>query len=225
VFHAAGRTVVPEGMLPCIGLGSAIAQVLDSLTGVLQRSDWPTIVPHTAAAAFSGRRTGSWLSDPLFAAPRRKPVTTVTNVYRVVIHAQTEAVFAYSSDLTRHPEWSGGHLSVEALSPGPVAVGNQYVSHGDVPGQKDRPNQLRVTEYQPPSRFAFIAQDPGFGDVVHEFRCTPQDGGTLLERTVTLTLTPLMAFAFRTVIQPLIGKPSMDKALATLKTNLEQPGA
>lgn len=151
-------------------------------------------------------------------------MTIVTNVYSVVIRAQPAAVFAYISDLTRHPEWSGGRLKIDARSPGPVAVGAQYVSHGDVPGQKDRPNQLRVTEYQPSSRFAFIAQDPSFGDVLHEFRCTPQDGGTLMERTVTLTLTPLIAFAFRTLIRPLVGKPSMDKALAALKTKLEQPG-
>jgi uncharacterized protein YndB with AHSA1/START domain len=152
-------------------------------------------------------------------------LTTVTNVYRVVIRAQPAAVFTYISDLTRHPEWSGGRLRIDALSPGPVAVGAQYVSHGDVPGQKDRPNQLRVTEYQPPNVFAFIAQDPSFGDVLHEFRCTPQDGGTLMERTVTLTLAPLTAFAFRTIIRPLVGKPSMDKALAALKTKLEQPSA
>jgi uncharacterized protein YndB with AHSA1/START domain len=150
-------------------------------------------------------------------------MTTVTNVYPVVVHAQPEAAFAYVSDLTRHPEWSGGRLKVEALSPGPVAVGAQYISHGDVAGQKDRPNQLRVTQYQPPSRFTFVAQDPGFGDVTHEFTFTPQDGGTLIERTVTLTMAPIVAFAFRTIILPLIGKPSMEKALAALKTKLEQP--
>ncbi len=43
-----------------------------------------------------------------------------------------------------------------------------------------------------------------------------------MERTVTLTLAPLIAFAFRTVIQPLVGKPLMDKGLAALKTKLEQ---
>lgn len=149
-------------------------------------------------------------------------MTIVSNVYRVAVRAQPEAAFAYVSDLTRHGEWSGGHLKVEALSPGPVAVGAQYVSHGDVAGQKDRPNQLRVTEYQPPSRFAFVARDPSFGDVTHEFRFTPHDGGTLIERTVTLTMAPLMAFAFRTAILPLIGKPSMEKALTALKTKLEQ---
>src|SRR3954453_20634824 len=112
------------------------------------------------------RRTRSRLIDLLLEATRRCPMTIVTNVYSVVIRAQPAAVFAYISDLTRHPEWSGGRLKVDARSPGPVAVGAQYVSHGDVPGQKDRPNQLRVTEYQPPSRFAFIAQDPSFGDVL-----------------------------------------------------------
>jgi Polyketide cyclase / dehydrase and lipid transport len=150
-------------------------------------------------------------------------VTTLTNVYRVVVHAQPEVAFAYVSDLTRHAEWSGGRLKVEAVSPGPIAVGSQYISHGDVAGQKDRLNHLHVTQYQPPSYFAFVAQDPGFGDVTHEFRFTPQDRGSLIERIVTITMAPLMAFAFRTVIHPLVGKPMMDKALAALKTKLEQP--
>jgi uncharacterized protein YndB with AHSA1/START domain len=149
-------------------------------------------------------------------------MTTVTNTYRVMINAQPEAVFTYVSDLTRHPEWSGGRLSIEAIAAGPVAVGSQYRSQGDVAGQKDRPNELRVTEYQPSTRFTFIAKDPGFGDVSHEFTFKPQDGGTLMERTVTLNMPTLMAFAFRTFISPLVGKPMMDKSLAALKTKLEQ---
>ena len=149
-------------------------------------------------------------------------MTTLTNSYRVLINALPDAVFAYVADLTRHPEWSGGRLKIEALSSGPLAVGHQYLSHGDVAGQKDRANQLRVTQYQSPTRFAFAAQDPDFGEVPHEFTFTPQAGGTLLERTVTVTLPPIRAFVFRTFIQPLIGKPMMDKALAALKAKLEQ---
>jgi len=148
-------------------------------------------------------------------------MTTLTNTYRVPIKAQPEAVFAYVSDLTRHPEWSGGRLKIEAVSPGPVAVGSQYRSRGDVAGQKDRPNELRVTQYQPSTRFTFIARDPDFGDVSHEFTFTPQDGGTLMERAVTVNMPSVRAFLFRTVIHPLIGKPMMDKALAALKTKLE----
>ncbi|MGQ0602338.1 MAG: SRPBCC family protein [Anaerolineales bacterium] len=150
-------------------------------------------------------------------------MTTLTNTYRVLINAQPETVFAYVSDLTRHPEWSGGRLKIEAVSSGPIAAGSRYHSHGDVAGQKDRPNELRVTQYQPPTRFAFVATDPDFGEVPHEFAFTPQAGGTLLERTVTVTLPPVRAFAFRTFIQPLIGKPMMDKALAALKAKLERP--
>jgi uncharacterized protein YndB with AHSA1/START domain len=148
-------------------------------------------------------------------------MTTLTTTYRITINARPETVFAYVSDLTRHPEWSGGRLTIEAVTPGPVAVGSPYHSRGDVAGQTDRPNELRVTQYQPPTRFAFTAKDPDFGEVVHEFTFTPQDGGTLMERAVTITLPSVRAFLFRTVIHPLIGKPMMDKALAALKTKLE----
>jgi len=152
-------------------------------------------------------------------------MTTVTNSYRVVINAPPDRVFAYVADLTRHPEWSGARLKVEPLASGPVGVGSQYISHGDVANQKDRPNQLRVTQYQPPTVFAFVAQDPDFGEVPHVFTFTPQAGGTLVDRTVTVTLSPLRAFAFRFLIRPLIGKPLMDKALAALKSKMEQPAS
>ena len=148
-------------------------------------------------------------------------MSTVVNTYRVVIQAAPEAVFKYVSDLTRHPEWSGGRLKIEPVAPGPVAVGSQYHSHGDVAGQKDRPNELRVSQYQPPARFAFVAQDADFGGVLHEFTFEPQAGGTLLQRTVTISMPALKALAFRAILRPLIGQPMMDKALAALKAKLE----
>lgn len=148
-------------------------------------------------------------------------MTTLTNSYHVAINARPETVFAYVSDLPRHPEWSGGRLKIEAVTAGSAAVGHLYHSHGDIPGQKDRPNELRITDLQKPKRFAFIAQDPDFGNVLHEFIFQPRDGGTLLERRVTVTLPSLKAFAFRTFIQPMIGKPMMDRSLAALKRNLE----
>jgi uncharacterized protein YndB with AHSA1/START domain len=149
----------------------------------------------------------------------------MTNTFRVSINARPEAVFAYVSDLTRHGEWSGGQLKVEAVSSGPVAVGSQYRSFGEVAGQKNRPNELRVTRYEPPTRFAFVAQDPDFKEVSHEFTFSLQDGGTLMERAVTVNMPPLMAFMFRTFISPLIGKPMMDKAFAALKAKLERRAA
>ncbi len=148
-------------------------------------------------------------------------MTDVANLYRVWINASPEKVFAYVSDLTRHPEWSGGKLRIEPLTPGPVGVGSQYKSFGEVAGQLNRPNELRVTHYEPPTRFAFAAQDPGFGEVVNDFRFIPQDGGTLMERTLSIKMNLLMAFAFRLFIRPLVGQPMMDKAFARLKESLE----
>ena len=148
-------------------------------------------------------------------------MTTLTNSYPVWIKVAPEVAFAYISDLSRHPEWSGAQLKITELAPGPVAVGKEYLSQGDVATQKDRPNQLRVTEYQPSTRFAFIAKDPDFGDVPHTFIFTSQDGGTLVERVVVVTLAPVTAFMFRFFIRPLVGKPLMDKALAALKAKLE----
>ena len=149
-------------------------------------------------------------------------MTTVIDTYAIHVNTTPEAAFAYVVDLTRHSEWSGGPLKVEALTPGPAAVGSLYRSQGDLPGNKDRVNELRVTQYRPPARFAFVARDPTFGEVIHEFTFTPADGGTRVERTVTTVMSPLMAVMTKIMIHPLIGKPMMDRAMAKLKTALEQ---
>lgn len=148
-------------------------------------------------------------------------MTVVCNTYRVAINASPETVFNYVSDLTRHPEWSGGKLKIEALTPGPVAVGSQYKSYGEVAGQQNRPNELRVTKLESPTLFEFVAKDPDFGEVVNAFKFTRQKGGTLMERTLSMNMNPLKAFAFKLFIRPLIGQPMMEKSFAALKARLE----
>jgi len=149
-------------------------------------------------------------------------MTHVSNIYSVVINAPPETVFNYVSDLTRHPEWSGGKLKIEALTPGPVAVGSGYKSYGEVAGQQNRPNELRVTKFESPTLFEFVAKDPGFGEVINAFKFTPQKDGTLMERTLSMNMNPVMAFAFKLFIRPVIGQPMMDKSFAALKSRLEK---
>jgi uncharacterized protein YndB with AHSA1/START domain len=139
-----------------------------------------------------------------------------------MVHAPLQSVFDYVSDLTRHPEWSGGELEIEAITPGPIGVGKEYRSRGEVALQKDRPNRVQITEYEPPYKFGFVAKDPDFGDVSHVFTFTEQDGGALIKRNMTLSLNPIIAFLFRFFIYPLIGSPSMDNSLAILKVKLEE---
>jgi uncharacterized protein YndB with AHSA1/START domain len=148
-------------------------------------------------------------------------VTTVVRTHRVLVNAPLQRAFDYVSDLTRHPEWSGGELKIEALTPGPVAVGKEYRSRGEVAVQKERPNTVRVSAYEPPHKFGFVANDPDFGDVSHVFTFTKQDGGILIERAMTVSLNPIIAFGFRFLIYPFVGRPSMNKSLAKLKEKLE----
>ena len=149
-------------------------------------------------------------------------MTTVVRIHQVLVHAPLQSVFDYVSDLARHPEWSGGELKIEAVTSGSVAVGKEYLSRGEVAGQKDRPNRVRITEYEPPHKFGFVANDPDFGNVSHVFTFTEQSGGVLIKRTMTLTLNPIVAFLFRLFIYPLIGSPSMDKSFAALKAKLDK---
>jgi len=151
-------------------------------------------------------------------------MTIATRSHQVLVHAPLQSTFDYVSDLTRHPEWSGG-LKIEAVTPGPIAVGKQYQSHGEVSVQKNRPNTVQVSSYEPPHTFAFIAKDPDFGKVTHEFTFTRQNADVLITRTMTVNLNPIVSFAFRFFIYPLVGKPSMDRSMMALKKKLEEKTA
>jgi uncharacterized protein YndB with AHSA1/START domain len=148
-------------------------------------------------------------------------MTTLVRTHRVLVNAPLQTTFDYVSNLTRHPEWSGGELKIEAVTPGPIAVGKEYRSRGEVAVQKDRPNTVRISTYEPPHKFGFVANDPDFGDVSHVFTFKEQTGGVLIERTMTVALNPIVALLFRFFIYPFVGRPSMNKSLAMLKAKLE----
>ena len=148
-------------------------------------------------------------------------MTTVVRVHQVLVHTSLQSAFDYVSDLTLHPEWSGGKLRIEAVTSGPIAVGKEYRSRGEVAIQKDRPNTVQVAQYEPPHKFGIVANDPDFGRVLHVFTFAEQDGGVLIKRAMTVNLNPFVAFAFRLFVYPLIGSPSMEKSMKALKARLE----
>ena len=152
-------------------------------------------------------------------------MVAVSRSHEVLIHAPRQSVFEYVADLTKHPEWSGGELQIEEVTPGPVAVGKEYISRGQVAVQKERPNTVRISQYEPPRCFAFVARDPDFGRVIHEFRFYEQGESVLVRRVMALSLSPFMTLLFRLAIYPLIGRPSMEKAMRKLKQRMEGPGS
>lgn len=148
-------------------------------------------------------------------------MTIVVRVHQVLVHAPMQSAFDYVSDLTRHPEWSGDELKIEAGTPGPIEVGKEYRSRGEVAIQKDRPNTVQVAQYESPYKFGIVAHDPDFGKVLHVFTFAEQDGGVLIKRTMTVNLNPIVALGFRFFVYPLIGSPSMNRAMNALKEKLE----
>ncbi len=75
-------------------------------------------------------------------------MATMASVYTIQVNAKPEDAFAYVSDLTKHPEWSGTPLKVEAVSDGPAAEGSEYRSVGRMIG-KNFTNDIKVVEYKP----------------------------------------------------------------------------
>ena len=148
-------------------------------------------------------------------------MTSLTRSIQILINTNLQAAFDYVSDLTKHPEWSGGELKIEAVSSEPIRVGKEYVSKGEVAIQKDRPNKLKVAEFKSPHKFGFVANDPDFGDAFHTFTFLEKDNNVLITRAMRLNVNLLIAFGFIFFIYPLIGNPSMKKAFRNLKAKLE----
>jgi len=145
---------------------------------------------------------------------------TVSYTYRVSTSVKPEVAFEYISDLTRHPEWND-HLHIQAVTPGEIQVGSKYNSVGKTLNE-DRHNEISITAYQPPSFFSFVAIDPDFKEVTHEFRLTLQNDGTLVERTVTVHMSAMMAILWNLLIFPLISKRENNRSMATLKGQLDK---
>lgn len=145
----------------------------------------------------------------------------LTRSVQILINTNLQKAFNYVSDLTKHPEWSGGELKIEAVSSESIRVGKEYVSKGEVAIQKDRPNKLKVTEFESPHKFGFVANDPDFGDVFHTFTFFEKENKVLITRTMKLNVNPFIAFGFTFFVYPLIGNPSMKKAFKNLKAKLE----
>jgi uncharacterized protein YndB with AHSA1/START domain len=103
-------------------------------------------------------------------------------VYRaeIDIAAPPELVFAYLSDLTRHPEWSANRLKIERAA-GDGAGPPKFRSAGHQFGQ-DTVDEVVITESLPNSRFAYEAQGVE-GRFRHVFELAAATGGTRVSKS------------------------------------------
>jgi uncharacterized protein YndB with AHSA1/START domain len=133
------------------------------------------------------------------------------------ISAPPEEVFAYLSDLEKHPEWSHC-MEIKKTSEGPVGVGTTYQSKGKNFGITAN-ETVEVTEYRPSERFAWLTKGALGMKFGWSFDLSPKEGGTL----VTELFEPPTGFV-GSLISTLTGsstRKAMEEGLANIKEKLE----
>jgi len=141
-------------------------------------------------------------------------------LYTVDVKAPQGKVFDYVADVSRHGEWGSAddRMKASAEKPGPPAVGVRYKADGMLNG-KANPSVVTITALESPKRLAFDAEDSN-SVFHHEFVLSPADGGTHVERHVTMTkgpfYFPLVLAIFKSTVQK-----NYNGAMSNLKAKLE----
>lgn len=135
----------------------------------------------------------------------------------ITINAGADKVFEYVADLTRHPEWASRPLQVRKTSDGPAAAGSTYESTGKQFGTHT--DKLRVTEYAPPSRFAFESTGDA-GVVSHWYTVAESGGTTTLTKGLEFVKPALSTKIFMPVVKMVAPKDNR-AGLAAIKKRIE----
>jgi uncharacterized protein YndB with AHSA1/START domain len=131
------------------------------------------------------------------------------------VHAVPATVFAYVSDLTKHPEWAANDLDIKAADNAPLGVSKRYASYANVRGREFHAS-LQVTAYDPPTHFAFSGKDET-GNFAHDFQFEKITDGTRVTRTVRFNLS-LSQYLFYLIALNSVRLPAARAALDKLKT-------
>ena len=140
--------------------------------------------------------------------------------YNVDVKAPQSKVFDYVADVSRHGEWGSAddHMKTSPEKPGPPAVGARYKADGLLNG-KANASVVTITALESPKRLAFDAEDSN-SIFHHEFVFSAADGGTHVERRVTMTkgpfYFPIVLAVFKSTVQK-----NYNGAMTNLKAKLE----
>jgi uncharacterized protein YndB with AHSA1/START domain len=140
--------------------------------------------------------------------------------YTVDVKAPQAKVFDYVADVSRHGEWGSAddHMKATAEKPGPPAMGSRYKAEGMLNGKQNN-STVTITALDSPRRLAFDAEDAN-SVFHHEFVFSAADGGTHVERRVTMTKGPFY-FPLVLAIFSSTVKKNYNGAMSNLKTKME----
>jgi uncharacterized protein YndB with AHSA1/START domain len=140
--------------------------------------------------------------------------------YAVDVKAPQAKVFDYVADVSRHGEWGSAddHMKAAAEKPGPPAMGSRYSADGMLNGKPNH-SVVTITAMDAPKSLAFDAEDSN-SVFHHDFTFSSSNGGTHVERHVTMTkgpfYFPLVLSIFKSTVQK-----NYNGAMSNLKTKLE----
>ncbi len=141
-------------------------------------------------------------------------------MYTVDVRAPQSRVFDYVADVSRHGEWGSeaDHMKASSERPGPPAMGSRYKAEGMLNGKLNQ-SVVTITSVEAPKRLAFDAEDSN-SVFHHEFTFSPSNGGTRVERHVTMTKGP---FYFPVVLALFKGtvQKNYNGAMSNLKRKIE----
>jgi len=128
----------------------------------------------------------------------------------VVIDRPIEVVFAFLTDPVNDRRWRTHVIAIDAV--GEPGVGRRIKQTVAGPGGRGIPADIEVTEYAPPTAYAF-AVVAGPVRPAGRFRLHPVDGGTEVELSLAADLTGIKRFLMSKAVQA-----SMDSEVAGLDT-------
>ena len=141
----------------------------------------------------------------------------ILKTYSVVARTTPEKAYAYVADIQRHAEWSPDDLKVSGA--GPAGVGATYETVGHLQG-KPNPSTVEVEALEPGRRVVFTSTDK-MSAWRHEFTFTPADGGTRVDRTVSVIKAPFMLNVVFPLLHPFVIGPGNMKSMNMLREKLE----
>jgi uncharacterized protein YndB with AHSA1/START domain len=145
---------------------------------------------------------------------------TTQGVFPITIKATPDDVWTWVGDLSRHPRWSPRPYSVECVSGQPNEVGSRYRSVGWIPGDKNHPNDVEITEVVPASRLVLRADDAQ-GAFMNTYTLRPVDAGTEVEFTLVFPPMTGINAIMVPILFPLVGKADIRKRMVLLKELVE----
>ena len=141
--------------------------------------------------------------------------------FTVDISAPIEQVYAYVTDLKRHPEWSNNKMEI-TVHDEPIAVGTTFETAIKAFGKETA--SCKVTEMQPPTRFVYECDNKMSGYWRWTMTLEPIAGGTRLHHLAEGLKTPTWFNVMQAVTFPLVGKKMMTHGLDNIKACIEAGG-